>query len=218
MQNDVAQSKHSPCVGVLALQGGYDAHITHLDQLNISSRKLRFSEDFDGVDGLILPGGESSVMLKLIERNGLKPTLINAINRGIPTLATCAGMILLAKTVYTNWSQTQTQDSLGILSVTVVRNGWGRQIESGLHTVKLDHVHTSCFLESTRGLNHSSCQMMFVRAPRLLAVDKEVSICGRVVSEPVWVQQNHVHALCGHPELGDDPWVHRAVFKDLCPS
>ena len=152
-------------MGVLALQGGYDAHIRHLTKLKIPSKKLRNSEDFEGISGLILPGGESSVMLKLIERSGLKPSIVDLINQGIPTLATCAGVILLAKTVYTCSQQNQTQDSLGLLSVAVIRNGWGRQIKSGLQTVQMDYSKTSFFLNSSqKSKTQPFCKMMFVRA------------------------------------------------------
>ena len=212
------QSKDRPCVGVLALQGGYDAHIQHLTQLKIPSKKVRSPEDLQGISGLVLPGGESSVMLKLIERSGLRKPLVDQINQKIPILATCAGVILLAKTVYTNSHRTQRQDSLGLLSVTVVRNGWGRQIKSGVQTVEIEETQDTSSSISEQRLKSPSCEMMFIRAPRLIAVDRQVSIYGRVSSEPVWVKQGHIHALCGHPELGNDPWIHRFVFKQLCPS
>ena len=192
-------------VGVLALQGGYDAHIRHLNTLGLSFRKLRDVSDFNGLDGLIIPGGESSVMLNLIERRGLRDALLKVIDQGLPTLVTCAGMILLAEQAYLDISRQITQASYQRIGISIVRNGWGRQIESGFKKVDIIPGH----------LDADHCQMMFVRAPRIVSVRENVTTIGTVNGEPVWVNQGSIHALSGHPELTSSNAVHRDVFSSL---
>ena len=203
MSRSVRLEEQAKTIGVLALQGAYDAHIRHLDLLGLSTRKIRDARDLEGLDGLVLPGGESSVMLTLIERRGLLEPLTALIDRGLPVLATCAGLILLAEKAYADSSHGHEQRSLNRLSVTVERNGWGRQIESGLRHVDIK--------SDLRG--ECSMQMMFVRAPKIVEVSGDVEVLGRLSGAPVWVRQGPIHAMCGHPELGEDSWVHHLCFK-----
>lgn len=189
-------------IGVLALQGAYDAHIRHLEVLGLRTRKIREPQDLRELDGLVLPGGESSTMLNLIERRGLAEPLLELIDRGAPVLATCAGLILLAETAYTDHSRRDEQTSFKRLSVTVERNGWGRQIASGLKSVKL----------KTPLGERETMKMMFIRAPKIIAKQSDVEVIGAVEGEPVWVRQGAIHAMCGHPELGGDSSVHRLCF------
>ena len=189
-------------IGVLALQGAYDAHIRHLVSLGLSTRKIKDACDLEGLGGLVLPGGESSVMLTLIERRRLLEPLTALIDRGLPVLATCAGLILLAEKAYSDASHSYEQRSLNRLSVTIERNGWGRQIESGLR-----HVDIKSDLKGARSMG-----MMFVRAPKIVEVSDNVEVLGTLSGEPVWVRQGQIHAMCGHPELGEDSWVHRLCF------
>ena len=202
MSHPLSLGKKAKTIGVLALQGAYDSHIRHLVSLGLSARKVRDAHDLEGLDGLVLPGGESSVMLTLIERRGLLEPLTTLIDRGVPVLATCAGLILLAEKAYADPSRSREQRSLKRLSVTVERNGWGRQIESGLRVIDIREDLKS--VEPT--------EMMFVRAPKIIAVNSNIEIIGTLNGEPVWVRQGSIHAMCGHPELSDDPWVHRQCF------
>lgn len=189
-------------IGVLALQGAYDAHVRQLEALGLRTRKLRDRHDFDGLGGLVLPGGESSVMLNLIARRGLAEPILKLVDSGVPVLATCAGLILLADAVYTDHERRDKQVSFHRLAVTVERNGWGRQIASGVKSVQLKAP-----LEG-----REEVEMMFIRAPKIIALQRDVEVLGAVEGDPVWVRQGSIHAMCGHPELSDDLSVHRLCF------
>jgi 5'-phosphate synthase pdxT subunit len=169
-------------IGVLALQGDFEAHERALAGAGLPARQVRTRADLDGLDGLVLPGGESPVMVRLLQRHGLWPVL--AALRGVPVLATCAGLILAARAV------TPSQPSLGLLDVAVTRNAWGRQVDS--------------FEAEGR---------IFIRAPRIVEVGPGVEVLARYRGEPVLVRQGAVVGATFHPELaGSD--LHRAVFTD----
>jgi pyridoxal 5'-phosphate synthase pdxT subunit len=177
-------------VGVLALQGGYAAHIRALADLGIESCELRTPEQIAAVDGLILPGGESSTQLKLLHRFELAPALHAHMRSGKPVLATCAGLILSAHRV-----RDPEQDSLGWLDVDVSRNAWGRQVHS---------------FESTA--DDSDLPLLFIRAPRITWLAEDVEVLARIDGEPIMVRQGAVVGASFHPELTADRRVHRMVF------
>jgi 5'-phosphate synthase pdxT subunit len=168
-------------VGVLALQGGFDAHARALAAAGLAARLVRTPADLDGLDGLILPGGESGVMVRLLQRHGLWRPL--AALTDIPVLATCAGLILAARTV------APAQPSLGWLDIGVVRNGWGRQVDS-----------------------FEADGKVFIRAPRIVTVGPGVEVLERVGGEPVLLRQGRVTGAAYHPELADGA-LHRDVFR-----
>ena len=177
----------SQLIGVLALQGDFAAHEAALTDFGLAARRLRRARDLHGVSGLVLPGGESTTMLKLLDVEGMWGPLGDALRSGIPVLATCAGMILLAERV-----ENPEQRSYGLLPITVVRNGYGRQVHSG--TVPL---RSETLPAGTTGT--------FIRAPRITAVADGCEVlawrdtdCG---SDPVLVQKGAVLAACFHPEL-----------------
>ena len=178
----------SPLIGVLALQGASDAHQRMLASLGARTRKVRRAADLDGVDGLVLPGGESTAMLRLIAREQLFEPLRDAVTR-LPCLGTCAGAILLACSVI------PAQDSLGALPMRIARNAYGRQRDS-------------IILSGKTALAGGALQMIFIRAPRIDALGDGVNVLAWRGADPVLVQKGHTLACMFHPELGTDTRVH----------
>jgi 5'-phosphate synthase pdxT subunit len=182
-------------VGVLALQGAYDAHARTLRKLGATPRLVRLPSDLAGIDGLIMPGGESTTMLKFLEQHGFFEVLKEFVHAR-PTFGTCAGVILLAKDV-TN----PAQKSLGALDVTVERNSYGRQIDSTI-------------LHAESKLPGDPLEMVFIRAPRITRTGKEVETLANRDDHPVLVLEGHLLAATFHPELGHDTRVHQ-LFLDI---
>jgi 5'-phosphate synthase pdxT subunit len=177
-------------VGVLALQGGYHAHARMLEGLGHRTRLVRDGQALVDLDGLVLPGGESSTHLKLIDRFGLQAPLDRFIETGRPVLVTCAGLILAAREV-----SHPSQRSFGWLDISVRRNGWGRQLDS--------------FEAVADGQENP---LIFIRAPRIESVGPEVEVLLTFEGEPIMVRQGHVTGAAFHPELTRDPGLHRDVF------
>jgi len=177
-------------IGVLGLQGGYDAHIQMLETLGHKTLQVRNPDDFASLSGLVLPGGESTTQLKLVHRFNLKLNLDAFIASGKPVFATCAGMILCAAHV-----THPEQDSFGYVDIDVERNGWGRQLDS--------------FEAKADGTDLELC---FIRAPRITRVGSGVEVIATFKGEPVMVRQGNVTAATFHPELSDDSRVHAAIF------
>ena len=175
-------------IGVLALQGGFSAHAAVLEGLGHRTVLVRTAGTLSDLDGLVLPGGESTTMHRLIERFALGPALDAFVRAGKPVLATCAGLILAARRV----SQPD-QASFGWLDVAVARNGWGRQRDS---------------FEA-----QGTMRMVFIRAPRIVAVGPAVEVLERVAGEPVLVRQGRITAATFHPELTGEGRLHAAVFS-----
>ena len=194
----------SPTVGILALQGAYEAHAKTLATLGVTTRLIRkpdqlfTTEGVPSVDGLIIPGGESTTMLKFLERNGFLQALVSLV-RTLPTFGTCAGAILLAYDV-----QNPPQISLGALDITVERNAYGRQIDSTI-------------LVAPTELPGGPLEMVFIRAPRITRTGPQVEILATRDDFPVLVRQGHLLAATFHPELGHDLRVHQ-LFLDLIHS
>jgi len=182
-------------IGILALQGAYQAHAQTLQKLGITPRLVRLPADLEGLDGLIMPGGESTTMLKFLEQRGFFDVLKDFVHT-TPTFGTCAGVILLATDV-TN----PTQKSLGALDVTVERNSYGRQIDSTI-------------LRAESKLPGGPLEMVFIRAPRITRTGKEVETLATRENDPVLVREGHLLAATFHPELGHDPRVHQ-LFLNL---
>jgi 5'-phosphate synthase pdxT subunit len=188
-------------IGVLALQGAYDAHAKTLERLGATARLVRLPADLEGpdgsplVDGLIMPGGESTTMLKFLEQRGFFDILKGFVH-STPTFGTCAGVILLAKDV-TN----PAQKSLGALDITVERNAYGRQIDSTI-------------LHSESKLPGGPLEMVFIRAPRITKTGAAVETLATRDDYPVLVREGHLLAATFHPELGHDDRVHQ-LFLDM---
>jgi 5'-phosphate synthase pdxT subunit len=182
-------------IGVLALQGDYAAHADALRQIGVEPALVRSKDDLVGIAGLIIPGGESTTFLKLLEREGLFDPLLQFV-KSKPTFGTCAGCILLATKV-TN----PEQPSLQVLDATVERNAYGRQIES--------HIVTG-----ETSLPGGPLEMVFIRAPRITSVGKEVEVLAARDGEPVMVRQGKLLAATFHPELSEDRRIHK-YFVEL---
>ncbi|HEX4309464.1 MAG TPA: pyridoxal 5'-phosphate synthase glutaminase subunit PdxT [Acidobacteriaceae bacterium] len=184
-----------PKIGVLAIQGDYDAHAQALREAEAEPVLIRKAEELSAVDGLVIPGGESTTILKFLERDGFLGTLQDFV-RTKPTFGTCAGCILLATEV-----THPPQASLGVLNATVERNAYGRQIDSAIQT-------------SDTHLPGGPLEMVYIRAPRIVKTGDGVKILAERDGFPVLVEQGHIMAATFHPELSTDRRVHKR-FVDL---
>ena len=179
-----------PAVGVLALQGDFDAHRRVLEAEGAPAREIRRCRELDAVDGLVIPGGESSALLKLMDDEPWIDALRAFHARGGALLGTCAGAILLARRVV------PAQASIGLLDVTVARNAYGRQRDS---------FETA--METAGGLGPLAG--MFIRAPRIVDAGAGVEVLARLGREPVAVREGRVVAATFHPEIAGSPALHR---------
>ncbi len=194
-------------IGVLALQGDFDAHRRRLEQLGAEVVLVKKPEQLDRIDGLVIPGGESGTFLNLLGQVGFEK--LKEFVGVKPTFGTCAGAILLANEV-----ENPKQDGLGALDIRIRRNAYGRQIDSSIregkflqHKVGNDKVPAS----PTEG---SPLEMVFIRAPKIERVGPGVEVIATEGNHPVAVRQGRVMAATFHPELSDDTRVHQA-FLDL---
>jgi 5'-phosphate synthase pdxT subunit len=187
-----------PRIGVLAIQGDFDAHATALREAGAEPVLVRKPEQLAGVEGLIIPGGESTTFLKFLERDGFLHALEDFV-RNKPTFGTCAGCILLAKEVLH-----PTQQSLGVLDVAVERNAYGRQIDSVIEMAPTT-------------LEGGPMELVYIRAPRIVKTGPDVKVLAEREGFPVLVEQDHIMAATFHPELSSDRRVHQR-FVDLVRS
>jgi 5'-phosphate synthase pdxT subunit len=176
-----------PLIGVLALQGGFEAHARALEEVGARTRIVRVPADLDDLDGLVIPGGESTTMTLGIEREQLAEPLREFVRSGRPTLGTCAGLILLDR------------DHLGLLDVSVRRNAFGRQ--------------TSSF-EADLDFEGDPLHAVFIRAPWVEDVGGAVEVLAEVRGHPVAVRQDRVLAVAFHPELTDERRLHRWLVEN----
>jgi pyridoxal 5'-phosphate synthase pdxT subunit len=183
---------------VLALQGAFLEHQRVFEELGARTRLVRLPRDLDGLDGLAMPGGESTTMTILLERMDLWSPLREAIAGGLPTLATCAGMIVLATRIADG---IENQRGFGLLDIAVRRNGYGRQVDSFEAPVRVEGLD-----EPFPGV--------FIRAPFVEGIGK-ADLYAVMGEQPVGVRQGHITALCFHPELSDDSRIHAAFLKSV---
>jgi len=184
-------------IGVLALQGDFDAHRRRLEELGAKVVLVKKPEQFDQIDGLVIPGGESGTFLKLLGEQGFEK--LKQFVRLKPTFGTCAGAILLATEV-----ENPPQAGLGALNIRIRRNAYGRQIDSSIREGKfLDHDH-----------HESPIEMVFIRAPKIEHVGDGVEVLATEGKDPVVVRQGRAMAATFHPELSEDTRIHKA-FLDL---
>ena len=192
-------------IGVLALQGDFDAHRRRLEELGAEVVLVRKPEQLDQIDGLVIPGGESGTFLKLLGEAGFEK--LKQFTRTKPTFGTCAGAILLAAEV-----ENPAQHGLGALNIRIRRNAYGRQIDSSIREGK--------FLarsDSRDGVQAGApLEMVFIRAPKIVCIGEGVEVLATEGNDetPVVVRQGKAMAATFHPELSDDTRVHRA-FLDL---
>ena len=180
-------------IGVLALQGAFAAHTAALKRLGVESREVRVPNDLDECDALVMPGGESTTMSKLLETSALFEPIAARIADGMPAFGTCAGMILLARDVTDGRPD---QRSFGAIDIAVQRNAYGRQVDS---------FETSITLRGDAEPFHA----VFIRAPRITRFGSDVEVLAEQSGDPVLVRSNAVMAASFHPELADDNRVHQ---------
>jgi pyridoxal 5'-phosphate synthase pdxT subunit len=172
-------------VGILALQGGFEAHAKIVRTLGAEPKEVRTVDDLTGIDALIIPGGESTVMTLGIEREGLGEPLRNLIANGLPTLGTCAGMIMLDR------------DHLDVLDLKAERNAFGRQLHS---------------FEAELEIDGKSIHAIFIRAPWIAEHGEAVEVIANVDEHPVAVRQRNVLAVAFHPELAGETRLHELLL------
>ncbi|HUA75733.1 MAG TPA: pyridoxal 5'-phosphate synthase glutaminase subunit PdxT [Solirubrobacteraceae bacterium] len=175
----------SPLIGVLALQGDFEAHGRVLEGLGADVREVRVPADLEGLQGLVIPGGESTTMTLGIEREGLAEPIRELARAGTPLLGSCAGLIMLDR------------DHLGLMDMRAERNAFGRQIRSFEADVEL------------AGLDGGPVHGVFIRAPWIAEHGPQVQILGEVDGHPVAARQGAMLAVAFHTELGDDDRLHR---------
>jgi 5'-phosphate synthase pdxT subunit len=185
-------------IGVLALQGAFAAHRRRLAELGVASRDVRQPRDLLGVDGLVMPGGESTTMSNLLTSSGLFAEIAARVDDGLAVFGTCAGLILLADEIHDG---RRDQRSFGALDITVQRNGYGRQ---------LDSFETDLDVAGLDAPFHG----VFIRAPRVESVGADVAVLAHHRGDPVLVRQDRVMAAAFHPELTEDHRLH-ARFVEL---
>jgi pyridoxal 5'-phosphate synthase pdxT subunit len=180
-----------PVVGVLALQGGFAAHARVLRSLGAEVREVRVPADLEGLDGLILPGGESTTMTLGIEREGLAEPLRSLAASGVPVFGTCAGLIMLDR------------EHLGIMDIVARRNAFGRQVRS--------------FEEELRfpGVDGEPVRAVFIRAPWIEEHGEDVEILASVDGHPVAARQGGLTAIAFHPELSGDTRLHERFLEEV---
>jgi pyridoxal 5'-phosphate synthase pdxT subunit len=178
-------------IGIVAIQGDYEAHAKALSRAGEHSIFVRTPEDLEGLAGAILPGGESTTHLKVMKEEGLFDALREFSATGGALFGTCAGAIMLAREVHG-----PKQESLGLLDVSVLRNGYGRQVASNVH-------------EGKTKLSDAPVEMVFIRAPIIEKIGSGVEVLAEDAGHPVLVRQGKILASTFHPELTDDPVIHK---------
>jgi pyridoxal 5'-phosphate synthase pdxT subunit len=183
-------------VGILAVQGDFEMHAKMLDRIGACWKLVKSAHDLEDVDALIMPGGESTTMLKFFSEEGLGPAIKKFAERGKPVFGTCAGAILLAREVLN-----PPQEKLGLLDIAVERNAYGRQVDSSVRQGECPE------------LSSHPLEMVFIRAPIIRRVGAGVKVLGQSGELPVLVEQKNILAATFHPELTDDETVHRFFLK-----
>ena len=181
-------------IGVLAIQGDYEAHKARLEQLGAEVTLVRKPEQLDAIDGIVIPGGESSTFLNFLSERGFLEKLRDFVSTK-PTFGTCAGAILLARHV-----ENPPQQSLEAMDIRIRRNAYGRQIDSSIR-------------QSQSKLGDKPLEMVFIRAPKIVSAGKGVEVLATSGGDPVLVRQGKIMAATFHPELSEDTRVHQEFIK-----
>lgn len=191
-------------VGVLALQGDFQAHVSLLRACGVQTLEVRSIEELQNVDALVIPGGESTTMSRLCDRYGLWEPLRARIEAGMGVFGTCAGLIMLATNI-TGGSRSFAQSTLGALDIDIARNAYGKQ---------LDSFEADLAIESA---SHATAPLhaVFIRAPRIERVGEGVEVLARHNDVPVVVRQNKVMGASFHPEIAGDARLHRMWLQSL---
>ena len=188
-----------PVIGVLAIQGNYASHAHALTEAGASPVEVRKPEQLAGLDGLVLPGGESTTMLKFLDKHSFFEVL-QEFCRTKPVFGTCAGVILMAREVLN-----PSQRSMGVLDAVVERNAYGRQIDSVIVTAETE-------------LAGGPLEMVFIRSPRITQIGPGIEVLARREGFPVLVRQGRILAATFHPELSHDRRVHRLFVESVAAA
>ena len=186
------------CVGVLALQGAFREHVAAVTRLGATAREVRQLKDIDGIDALIIPGGESTTMGKLLNEWNMLEPLRQRILNGMPVYGSCAGLILLCREI-----ENSDQPRLGVLDATVRRNAFGRQVDSFETDLNIPEIGAD------------PIPAVFIRAPVITGVGAGVTVLSEVKGQAVAVRQNNILATSFHPELTPDTRMH-SYFLSFC--
>jgi 5'-phosphate synthase pdxT subunit len=185
-------------VGILAVQGDFELHAKMLERLGAAWKLVKRPADLSGAWALIMPGGESTTMLKFFQEEGLGPAVKDFAAQGKPIFGTCAGAILLAREVLN-----PPQEHLGLLDITIERNAYGRQIDSSVERGECPEISSK------------PVEMVFIRAPIIRRVGEGVRVLGRAGGLPVLVEQGNILAATFHPELTTDETIHTYFLGKL---
>jgi 5'-phosphate synthase pdxT subunit len=188
-------------IGILALQGDIDKHAQSIEKAGARSLPVRNEKQLRQIDGLIIPGGESTTIGKLLERFSLLEPLRKKITEGLPVFGTCAGTILLAKTIIHKTNKSD-QPRIGTMDITVSRNAYGPQIESFETDITFSFSGKPVI------------RAVFIRSPIIMRIGRQVTILGVFEDKPVLIRQAHMLAATFHPELTDDTRIH-AYFLEM---
>ena len=204
---------HEINIGILALQGDIEENIVATKDamsslsLNAYTTPVRYQKELESVDGLIIPGGESTVIGNLLTlKSGIRTTLQKRLIQGMPAMGTCAGMIVMAKKAYDSVVGEMNQQLLGVLDIVVERNSFGRQNESFEANLPID------------GLDGEDFRGVFIRAPSVTKVGTNVKILGRFAEKVVAVQQGNIIGTSFHPELSGDLRFHKRLVALIMRS
>ena len=182
-------ARRGKLVGVLALQGDFEAHAKMIRAIGADAREVRVPADLEGLDALIIPGGESTVMTLGVEREGLAEPLRRLASAGTPVLGTCAGLIMLDR------------DHLGLLDVSTARNAFGRQLRSFEADLEV------------KGVGGGPMHAVFIRAPWVTDSGPDVEVLGRIDQHPVAIRQGRILGVAFHPELAGDTRLHELLLS-----
>lgn len=184
-------------IGVLAIQGDFAAHLRRLKDIGVDAIEVRRADELETVDGLIIPGGESTTMLKFLEGENLLAALRHFAESEKPIFGTCAGAILLAREVLN-----PPQTSMGLLDISIERNAYGRQVDSHISQVETN-------------MDGGAMEAVFIRAPKIKSLGEAVEVLATHGGEPVFVRQKNIFAATFHPELSNDERVHRLFVEQV---
>ena len=195
----VSQNSATKVVGVLALQGAFNSHERMLSELGVATQEVRTPQDLAVVDALIMPGGESTTMSQLLESSELFEPIKKVIHEGMPVFGTCAGMILLAKTIFDGRDD---QVSFNAIDIEVQRNAYGRQVDSFEAEIQVERLN-------------DAFHAVFIRAPRIVNLSPDVEVLAKFGSDVVLARQKNVLVAAFHPELSEDKRIHEMFVKEI---
>lgn len=186
-------------IGILALQGSVEEHKGILEKLGVENILIKKAKDLDIIDGLIIPGGESTTFMHILKTMEISEYLKEKIEKGLPILSTCAGLIILAKQI----ENYPSQNSLCVLDISVSRNAYGRQRESFVTYIPIPILGDEPF------------EAVFIRAPKIIKVGEKVKVHAVFQNNPVFVEEGNILGLTFHPELTNDLRIHKYFLKKI---